>query len=197
MFGAGRHPPGMTAMAETSDTAALLSQLAAKRGEFLAFVERRVGDRALAEDILQDAYARSATKLAELRTPEAATAWFYRVLRNAGAESFRRGARRERALTAAEFEAAIAPREPAPDERSVGCRCVGELVGALEPKYAEALTRIEVDGVAVKDFAAAHGISANNAAVRVHRARKALAREVAETCGACASLGCSDCSCAH
>jgi RNA polymerase sigma factor (sigma-70 family) len=180
-------------MDQTHET--LLQALAAKRDEFLAFVERRVGDRSLAEDILQDAYAKSATHLAELRTPAAARAWFYRVLRNASADSFRRHARRDRMLSAVEVEAVVAPREPIADERAVSCRCVGEAVESLKPEYAEALTRVEIDGVALKDFAAEHGISANNAAVRVHRARKALAREVANSCGACASLGCADCSC--
>jgi RNA polymerase sigma factor (sigma-70 family) len=180
-------------MDQTRET--LLRELAAKRGEFLAFVERRVGDPSLAEDILQDAYAKSATHLDQLRTPTAARAWFYRVLRNASAESFRRSVRRDRALTAVEVEAGIAPREPVADERTVGCRCVGELVETLKPEYAEALTRIEIDGMAIKDFAAEQGISANNAAVRIHRARKALAREVSDCCGACASLGCGDCSC--
>jgi RNA polymerase sigma factor (sigma-70 family) len=190
MFGLGVHPREMDQTRET-----LLRELAAKRGEFLAFVERRVGDPSLAEDILQDAYAKSATHLDQLRTPTAARAWFYRVLRNASAESFRRSGRRDRALTAVEVEAAIAPREPIADERTVGCRCVGELVETLKPEYAEALTRIEIDGMAIKDFAAEQGISANNAAVRIHRARKALAREVSDCCGACASLGCGDCSC--
>jgi RNA polymerase sigma factor (sigma-70 family) len=190
MFGLGVHPRSMDQTRET-----LLRELAAKRGEFLAFVERRVGDPSLAEDILQDAYAKSATHLDQLRTPTAARAWFYRVLRNASAESFRRSVRRDRALTAVEVEAAIAPRETVADERTVGCRCVGELVETLKPEYAEALTRIEIDGMAIKDFAAEQGISANNAAVRIHRARKALAREVSDCCGACASLGCGDCSC--
>lgn len=181
----------------TLDTATLLRELAAKRDEFLAFVERRVGDRAQAEDILQDAFAKSVERLVELRTPEAATAWFYRVLRNATVELYRRRGRRERAMTAVEIEAELAEREPSFDAVDVGCRCVGELVASLKPEYAEALTRIEVDGLAVKDFAAEQGISANNAAVRVHRARKALAREVAECCGGCAALGCSDCTCEH
>jgi RNA polymerase sigma factor (sigma-70 family) len=190
MIGLGPHPRSMD---QTRDT--LLRELAAKRGEFLAFVERRVGDPSLAEDILQEAYAKSATHLDQLRTPTAARAWFYRVLRNASVESFRRRARRDRTLTAVEVEAAITPREPILDEHAVGCRCVGELVESLKPEYAEALARVEIDGVAIKDFAAERGISANNAAVRVHRARKALAREVNDSCGACASLGCADCSC--
>lgn len=181
----------------TTETNALLQELAAKRGEFLAFVERRVGDRALAEDILQDAFAKGAERLAELRTPAAATAWFYRVLRNASVESHRRKDRRERALSLVEAQATIAPREPELDAVNAGCRCVGELVDTLKPEYAQALSRVELDGVAVKDFAVEQNISANNAAVRVHRARKALARELAECCGSCALAGCVDCTCAH
>jgi RNA polymerase sigma factor (sigma-70 family) len=182
----------------TTETNTLLQELLAKRGEFLAFVERRTGgDRALAEDILQDAFAKSVERLGELRTPAAATAWFYRVLRNASVESHRRSDRRARALNLVEAQAAIAPREPELDAVDTGCRCVSELVDTLKPEYAQALARVEIDGVAVKDFAIEQGISANNAAVRVHRARKALARELAECCGACASTGCGDCTCEH
>jgi len=43
--------------------------------------------------------------------------------------------------------------------------------------------------------AAASGISENNAAVRVHRARQALRKQVQLTCGACATHGCVDCRC--
>lgn len=181
----------------TTETNTLLQELADKRGEFLAFVERRVGDRAIAEDILQDAFAKSAERLSDLRTPAAASAWFYRVLRNATVENHRRRDRRERALGLVEAQAALAPREPGFDTVDVGCRCVGELVDTLKPEYAQALARVEIDGIPVKDFAAEQGISANNAAVRVHRARKALARELVECCGSCASAGCADCTCEH
>jgi DNA-directed RNA polymerase specialized sigma24 family protein len=42
-----------------------------------------VKSRALAEDILQDAFVRGVNKLDTLRSDESAIAWFYRVLRNA------------------------------------------------------------------------------------------------------------------
>jgi RNA polymerase sigma-70 factor (ECF subfamily) len=47
----------------------------------------------------------------------------------------------------------------------------------------------------VKDFAAAEGISATNAGVRVFRAREALRRQVVRSCGTCAEHGCIDCTC--
>jgi RNA polymerase sigma-70 factor (ECF subfamily) len=65
----------------------------------------------------------------------------------------------------------------------------------LKPEYADALRRIEVDGVAVKDYADTLGISASNADVRLFRAREALRRQVARACGTCADHGCLDCTC--
>ncbi len=77
------------------------------------------------------------------------------------------------------------------------CRCVARLADTLKPEYAEALRRIEVDGIAVKTFADERGISASSAAVRVFRAREALRRQVATSCGTCAEHGCVSCTCAQ
>jgi len=162
--------------------------------QFLAFLERRVGNRALAEDILQDAFVRGMDKLDSLRDEESAVAWFYRLLRNAVIDSQRRGkaVTRNRDAIAADVENSV---EPDGDITSAICRCVGELASTLKPEYAEALRRVELDGVRIKDFAAEFGISDSNAAVRVHRAREALRKQVARSCGTCAEHGCFDCTC--
>ncbi|HEY5282379.1 MAG TPA: sigma factor-like helix-turn-helix DNA-binding protein [Polyangia bacterium] len=75
------------------------------------------------------------------------------------------------------------------------CQCVAQLADTLKPEYADALRRIEVDGIAVKDYADTLGISASNAGVRIFRAREALRRQVARACGTCADHGCLDCTC--
>jgi RNA polymerase sigma-70 factor (ECF subfamily) len=161
---------------------------------FLSFLERRLGRRDLAEDILQEAFARGLNKLATLRDGEAAVPWFYRTLRNAIIDHHRRRGASDRALAllAEEVEAA---EEPSETVRHEVCLCVARLADTLKPEYAEALRRVEVDGVAVKDFAAEQGISAGNAGVRVFRAREALRRQVAVSCGTCAEHGCLNCSC--
>jgi len=69
------------------------------------------------------------------------------------------------------------------------------MVGTLKPEYAEALRQIEVEGVAVKDYAARQGLTAGHAGVRVFRARQALRTQVLASCGTCAEHGCLDCSC--
>ncbi len=72
---------------------------------------------------------------------------------------------------------------------------MSELARTLKPEYADALRQIEVEGIAVKDYAAAHGLSAGNAGVRIFRARAALKKEVVRSCGTCAEHGCLDCTC--
>lgn len=162
--------------------------------EFLRFLERRLGRRDLAEDILQEAFARGLTKLESLRDGEAVVPWFYRTLRNATVDYYRRTKSADRALTqfAEEIETS---EEPSEMMRGEVCRCVARLADTLKPEYADALRRIEVDGISVTRFAEEQGISKNNAAVRVFRAREALRRQVVASCGTCAEHGCVSCTC--
>jgi RNA polymerase sigma factor (sigma-70 family) len=183
-----------TAEAVRSIDADVKRVLVENHREFLRFLERRLGRRDLAEDILQEAFARGLTKLETVRDGEAVVPWFYRTLRNATVDYFRRSKSADRALAqfAEEIEKA---EEPSEMMRGEVCRCVSRLADTLKPEYADALRRIEVDGVSVTSFAEERGISKNNAAVRVFRAREALRRQVALSCGTCAEHGCISCTC--
>lgn len=170
----------------------VLGVLVENHREFLRFVERRVGNRALAEEILQDAFVRGLDRADEIR--ESVVGWFYRVLRNAVIDYQRRKAASDRRLQefAAELEAGAEGKE---ELERVACACVTRLAETLKPEYADALRRIEVENIAVKDYAEERGISASNAGVRIFRAREALRKQVARSCGTCAAHGCLDCSC--
>jgi len=179
---------------ETPLTPGVISALVGNHREFLAFLERRIGDRALAEDILQEAFVRGLDKLDSLEKDESAVAWFYRILRNSVIDHHRRRAAIGRKLEA--FAGELAGQvEPAREVREAVCGCIARLAETLKPEYSEALRRVELDGVAVKDYAAESGITSGNAAVRVFRAREALRKQVARSCGTCADHGCLDCSC--
>jgi RNA polymerase sigma factor (sigma-70 family) len=168
------------------------SLLVANHREFLAFVERRVGSRAIAEEILQDAFVKSLEQGDEIR--DSVIGWFYRVLRNAVIDHQRRQTTAHRRLD--EFASELESHGNADEELArVACACVVRLAETLKPEYADALRRIEVEGVGVKDYAEASGISASNAGVRIFRAREALRKQVARSCGTCAEHGCLDCSC--
>ncbi len=170
----------------------VVAALVANHRQFLAFVQRRVGDRAQAEEILQDAFVRSIDKIDTVR--ETAVGWFFRVLRNAIVDHQRRGASAARRLDA---YAAEQPEAVGADEElhRVVCKCIGELADTLKPEYATALRRIEIEGVSVKDYATEAGITSSNAGVRIFRAREALRKQVARSCGTCADHGCFDCHC--
>jgi RNA polymerase sigma-70 factor (ECF subfamily) len=159
---------------------------------FLAFLERRVGRRDVAEEILQDAFVRGLAKADSLHEGEASIAWFYRVLRNALVDHYRREGARTRALDAASREPSSA--DDAELEREV-CACVTRLIDTLKPEHADALRAVELGGQSVQDFARSLDITANNAGVRLHRAREALRKQVIRSCGSCAEHGCLDCEC--
>ena len=176
---------------------AIAQRLADERLAFIAFIERRVGSRALAEDLFQEAFARGLDRIPTLRDSESAVAWFYRILRNAVADHYRRERSSSRRLEA--FESELSRAEAATDREGelheVVCQCVARLAGDLKPEYAEAIRRVEIDGVAVKDFAEEAGITNNNAGVRIHRARAALRKKLMDSCGSCAAEGCFNCVC--
>lgn len=166
-----------------------VEQLVALKGDFIAFVRARVGSDAEAEDLLQAAYVKAAEKAGAIRDGESTVAWFYRLLRN-GIVDLRRERRRRR----------TEPLEAAPEiadaelHRTV-CACVNELVPTLKPEWGRLVRRVDLEGESVPEAARDEGITANNAAVRLHRARAALRDKLRVVCGACARHGCLDCGC--
>ena len=177
-----------------TESGSIPARLLAERRAFLAFLERRVGDRGLAEDILQESLAKAVERADSIRDEEAAVAWFYRVLRNAIIDRGRRAAVVERRLSeyARHLEQAS---EPDPSHVDQVCQCVRALVDTLKPDYSMAIEQVDLAGKSLADYAQEAGITANNAGVRVHRARKALRMEVLGFCRMCAEHGCVDCSC--
>ncbi len=165
--------------------------LLAHREEFVAFAAARIGERAAAEDLVQEALVRAIKGVKELRTGEALLGWFYRILRNAITDRYRRDGAAVRAIERLAEE----PEVPSSEHAARACRCVSHLAQELKPEYEEALRRVEIDGAPVKDLAEELGITAGNAAVRVFRARQALRKKVVGYCKACAEAGCTECTC--
>jgi RNA polymerase sigma-70 factor (ECF subfamily) len=174
--------------------ASVLAALVDNRARFLAFLERRVGGRDAAEEILQQAYVRGMARGGGLRADESAVAWFYRLLRNALTDHFRHGDVERRALAAYAGESAVTAADDGALLEAV-CGCVTGLVGTLKPELAAIVREVDLDGVPLRAYAARTGISANNAAVRLHRARHALGRQIRRTCAADSVAALRDCDC--
>ncbi|MEO6924534.1 MAG: sigma-70 family RNA polymerase sigma factor [Bryocella sp.] len=172
----------------------VVSNLLEKRARFLAFVQNRVEDRALAEDILQAAYVRALEKSGTLREEESAAAWFYSVLRNAVTDHYRHRTTENSALDrwAKELEDVTVAHE---STREFACGCITHVIANLRPAYAEILRDVDLAEQPLTTYAKQHGLSATNAGVRAHRARAALRKELTRTCGACTEHQCLDCVC--
>ena len=70
-----------------------------------------------------------------------------------------------------------------------------DLLPTLKPEYATLLRQVEIEEIPVAVAALQAGITPGNASVRLHRARKALLKEVQRSCRTCATHGCLDCTC--
>ena len=162
-------------MADRETGREALDLLLENRRAFLAYLTRRVGNRALAEDLLQEAFAKALARPEQVPDGEALVPWFYRTLRNAAIDRFRRQGAADRALEA--FARELETAETVPDEaRFEVCQCISRLATTLKPDYAEALQAIEVEGLPVKAYAERQGLTAGKCrGARVPGARSAQA----------------------
>jgi RNA polymerase sigma factor (sigma-70 family) len=162
--------------------------------KFLQFLRGRVADPAAAEDILQTAWVKAMEHGGELRRTESSVAWFFRILRNAVADHYRQSAAHTKAMNRW-MDGWEEGYEPKLQEGA--CACIQEAVRTLKPEYRTAIEQVDLGGTSVESFAQAQNTTANNAYVRLHRARKAVARRLLDVCGTCATHRCIDCTCKH
>lgn len=184
----------MTAIPGDTASSDPVAELVDNHRRFLAFLQRRVDDRDTAEEILQEAFVRGIERAGDLRDEEKAVAWFYRLLRRSVVDHWRSKAAERSGLEtlARELDSSS---EPAPEVLDELCRCFEPLLATLKPEYEEVLRRVDLEETRPVDFAAEAGITANNAMVRLHRARRALREQMTLSCRTCAEHGCLDCSC--
>lgn len=175
-----------------ASSAIRLERLIQQRGSFLNFLASRVGDRETAEDILQAAYVKACERLSQLRDDESVTAWFYRILRNAITDHYRKSAVHNKRLSELAAEASLSYENELQQQI---CSCISDVVMDLKPQYRQAVEEVDLGGKSLAEFAGSQGISVNNASVRLHRARKAAARDLKRLCGVCAEHKCLDCRC--
>lgn len=170
----------------------VVSHLVDNHRHFLAFVQRRVASKAVAEEILQSAFVRAVERGGAIEDAESAVSWFYRLLRNALIDHYRRRSTETRALDA---EARALDEAFEHELKDAICECMGKLLPTLKPEYAEMIRKVDLEEKSIATVASELDITSNNAAVRLHRARQALKQRLERSCGTCASHGCLDCTC--
>jgi len=187
-------PPDPLRPADEKAIDAILSE----RARFLRFLAARVGNNATAEDLLQDSLLRAIEQNRKLRRGESAVPWFFRILRNAVADHFRKkGAETRRVekllgdLQAREDDVAIPPA----DWDAAVCACFRGLIPALKPRYAVVIRRVDLRGEPKLEVAHDLKIKRATMDVLLHRARAALRERLEILCGACSRAHCRECFC--
>lgn len=172
------------------ESPAVISVLVGNHRRFLHFLERKTGNTATAEEILQSAFVKVVERKEGFTSDEGAVTWFYRLLRNALVDHYRREHVRSRAI-----DNGFMDESTEQELKSEICGCMEGLITTLKDEYATMLTEVDLKERAVTDVARELGITANNAIVRLHRSRQALKRQLERSCGTCAEHGCLDCHC--
>jgi RNA polymerase sigma factor (sigma-70 family) len=184
--------------AEThAQTEERLTALTQERARWLAFLRTRLSSDAEAEDILHDSLLRAMDRVGDVRREEDLFAWFYRVLRHATIDAYRREAARRNRDERLATEAAAA-HDAGPQTKDLHeklCGCFRSRLSELPPRYARLLETVDLGGATPAEVAARDEASLNTINVTLHRARKALRRELIRFCGACAEQACLDCAC--
>ncbi len=146
--------------------AALVAVLPRLRVQALALTR----NRAMADDLVQDAVVNALAAKAGFMPGTNFAAWMHRILRNRFISTLRRR-REETGVDDAVFNAVVSA--PAQHDH-LEMRALDAALGRLPPVQREALVMLVIEGMSYEEIAAATGAAVGTAKCRVHRARARL-----------------------
>ena len=181
-----------TARPHSDPAVALFDQ----RDVFIGFLMKRLGNKTVAEDVLQDFCLRVLYNKDKVRDVDRLDAWLFAVLRSTLNDHFRKTGRKERLETAVAIDPTTPKTAPdAFDELGHICTCINALIPELRPGDADLIRQIDLEGRSRPEVAAELGLATGTLAVRLHRARAALRDRLLSHCGCCCEHGFEECHC--
>lgn len=139
----------------------------------LAFVRKRMADKALAKDIVQDVFLQFYQRGSQVRDPDKLIGWVFRVAQNRIVDSYRDLRRREVVLP-----------EQTPEKENAYNQCVShclkEEIRSLPEKYRTAFEMAELQTIPQTRMASDLGLSYSGLKSRVQRARELLRARMKE-----------------
>ena len=161
-----------------TDTA-LRAALAELLPDLRAFARFLAGTKAEADDLVQEALARTLQSLNEAAEIGELRPWCFAVLRNVFHEHLRSRRREERRLKQQVATDAV----PAAQEMSSDVRDLAQQLRSLPPLLREALVLVGAQGLSYDEAARICGVPTGTMKARVSRARQQLARALDRVIG--------------
>lgn len=170
---------GVTEAAEAERERRFLELVTTHRERAVALAWRLLGgDRAAAEDVAQEAFVRAHRGLGRFRGDASITTWFFRILVNEAHRHRRwRWVRMRRAAPAADDPPD--PRPDAPGDPVLRARIARAMEG-LPQGQREAFVLVHLEGFSASEAASITGKATGTIKAHVHRALRALRRELAD-----------------
>ncbi len=148
------------------------------------YLERYVGDPAVAEDLSQETLMRVHKGLAFFAGRSSIKTWVFSVANRVAADYLRQPDRRTRIVELDEVEEPIDP-EPAIDEQMVVGEmndCIRDVIDSLPDSYRAALILHDLEGLSAEQTAEICDCSVATAKIRIHRARRRLKSALTTHC---------------
>jgi RNA polymerase sigma-70 factor (ECF subfamily) len=156
--------PRTLARAREGDLGAFEDLVRLYQADVWRFAQHLTRDRALAEDVTQEAFLRAFRFLGSFRGDARFSSWLFRIARNCAMDAIR-------------SRTVHLEREPAPPATSTDPQARLELqaaLAAISDEHREPFLLIEVFGLSYQEAADVLGVRVGTVKSRMHRARKAM-----------------------
>lgn len=150
----------------------------------LHFIERSVGDRAVAEELLQETLIRMNNGLASFAGRSSVKTWVFSIARHIVADYLRHPDRKRSIIALDEIEEPIDP-EPWVGERLIESEmngCIRAVIETLPESYRTALILHDLEGLSAEQAAEVCNCSVTATKMRIHRARHKLKDALVKQC---------------
>lgn len=150
------------------------------RAELKRFIQRRVSDESIVEDLLQEVFFKIHSGLHTLKDIRHLNGWVYRIARNTIIDHYRKRKLLDRlpeTVPASESE-----KEDAGRVMEKLTPCIEAMVDALPEKYRQALRLTAYNGMTQKEMGEVLGLSVSGAKSRTQRAREKLKEMLTDCC---------------
>lgn len=169
----------LAAAARAGDKTAFARLAERWQGRLLAHAYRLSGEREMARDIVQDAWADIVKGLPGLKDAAVFPAWAYRIVTRRTADAIRRVQRRRRTDDAVAAEPSPTDYSAAQLENGADAAPLNRAMQALPPEQKATVALFYREDFTVAEIAAALGVPSGTVKTRLMRARRKL-REVLE-----------------